>query len=65
LRTTVTIEKAILDELVKETGARTKAEAVKIAIFDFMRRRKIAKITAMRGKMSFGGAAASAKSSTE
>ncbi|OGP70668.1 MAG: hypothetical protein A2W09_03800 [Deltaproteobacteria bacterium RBG_16_50_11] len=53
MRATVTIEKGILDELVKETKAKNKATAVKKAIHEYLRRRKIEKIKSMKGKLEF------------
>jgi hypothetical protein len=49
----VTIEKDVLDELVKETKARSKASAVKIAIRGYLKRKKIEKIRSMKGKLDF------------
>lgn len=53
MRATVTIEKDKLDELLKETKSKSKASAVKIAINDYLRRKKIDKIKSMKGKMEF------------
>lgn len=53
MRSTVTIEKDILDELLKETKAKSKASAVKKAIHEYIRRRKIEKIKSMKGKLEF------------
>ena len=53
MRANVTIEKDILDELVKETKARSKASAVKIAIRGYLKRKKIEKIMSMKGKLDF------------
>lgn len=53
MRATVTIEKDILDELVKETKAKSKASAVKKAIDEFLRKKKIKRIKAMKGKLDF------------
>lgn len=53
MRATVTIDKEILDKLKKYTGAKSKASAVKIAIEDYMRRKKIEKIKSMKGKLEF------------
>jgi hypothetical protein len=53
MRSTITIEKSILDRLLKETKARTKAAAVKIAINEYLKRRKIEEIMAMKGKLEF------------
>lgn len=57
MRATVTIEKEILDELLKETKAKSKASAVKKAIDEFLRRKKIERIKSMKGKLGFDLAA--------
>ena len=53
MRATVTIEKDILDELLKETKAKSKAAAVKKAIHEYLGRTKIEKIKSMKGKLDF------------
>jgi Arc/MetJ family transcription regulator len=53
MRATITIEKEILDELLKETKAKSKVSAVKIAIRGYLKRKKIEKIKAMKGKLDF------------
>ena len=53
MRATVTIEKDILDELLKETRAKSKTTAVKKAIHEYIRRKKIEKIKSMKGKLEF------------
>lgn len=53
MRATVIIEKDILDELLKETKAKSKASAVKKAIDEFLRKKKIERIKAMKGKLDF------------
>lgn len=53
MRATVTIEKDILDALIKETKTRSKASAVRVAVEDYLRRKKIEKIRAMKGKLKF------------
>ena len=53
MRATVTIEKEVLDELVKATGARSKSAAVKEIIDEYLRRRRVEKIRALRGKLEF------------
>lgn len=53
MRATVTIEKDKLDELVKETKSKSKASAVKIAINESLRKKKIERIKSMKGKMEF------------
>ncbi len=53
MRATVTIEKDKLDELLKETKSRSKTSAVKIAINEYLRRKKIDRIKSMKGRMEF------------
>lgn len=53
MRATVTIEKDALDALVKETKSGSKASAVRIAIDDYLRRKKIEKIRSMKGRLNF------------
>ena len=53
MRSTITIEKEIMDELVHETGLKSKASAVQVAIAEYLRQRKIEKIKAMKGKLKF------------
>jgi Arc/MetJ family transcription regulator len=53
MRTTVTIDKNILDDLLRETRSKSKATAVKKVISEYLRRRKIEKIKSMKGKLEF------------
>ena len=53
MRATVTIEKDVLDELQRETRSKSKATAVKLAIREYLRRKKIEKIKSMKGKLEF------------
>jgi len=53
MRATVTIEKDILDALLRETNAKSKTTAVKKAINEYLRRKKIEKIISMKGKLEF------------
>lgn len=53
MRATVTIEKDVLDELQRETRSKSKATAVKLAIREYLRRRKMEKIKSMKGKLEF------------
>ncbi len=53
MRSTVTLEKAMLDELLAETHAKSKTTAVKEAISDYLRRRRMEKIKSMKGKLEF------------
>lgn len=53
MRATVTIEKEMLDELIKETRAKSKATAVRQAVQEYLKRKKIERIKSMRGKLEF------------
>lgn len=53
MRTTVTLDYEVLNELLKKTKARSKTSAVKEAITDYLRRQKIKDIKAMRGRLEF------------
>jgi len=53
MRATVTIEKEILDDLVKETRAKSKATAVRLAVKEYLKRKKIERIKSMKGKLEF------------
>jgi metal-responsive CopG/Arc/MetJ family transcriptional regulator len=53
MRVTVAIEKNVLDELVRATGARSKSAAVKEIIDEYLRKRKVQKIMSMKGKLFF------------
>ena len=53
MRTTVTIDYDVLEELMKETKARSKASAVREAVRDYLRRQKLKKIKSMKGQLEF------------
>jgi hypothetical protein len=53
MRSTVTLEKEILDRLVRESGQKSKASAVKVAISEYLRMKKIDRIKGMKGKLRF------------
>jgi Arc/MetJ family transcription regulator len=57
MRTTVTIEHDILEELLKQTKAKSKAAAVKEAVRDYLRREKLKKIKSWKGKLEFDSTA--------
>lgn len=52
-RTTITLPGPLVDELMAEVKARSKTEAVIIAVRDEIRARKREKIKSMAGKMEF------------
>ena len=51
MRTTVTIERKLLDELLKTTHASTQSQALRIAAEQFLRHQKIAALDRFRGKV--------------
>jgi uncharacterized Zn finger protein (UPF0148 family) len=53
MRATVTIEKEILDELLKEMNAKSKTSAVRQVIDEFLRRKRIERIKTMKGRLGF------------
>jgi len=53
MRTTVTLGKEMIDELLDETRAKNKASAVREAVSDYLRRKKIARIRSLKGKLEF------------
>lgn len=53
MRATVTIEKNKLDTLMKATKSSSKASAVRIAIDEYLRQKKIEKIKSMKGRLEF------------
>jgi len=56
MRTTVTIEKDAIDELMDETKARSKAMAVREAVAEYIRRRKVDRIKSLKGTLEFDDA---------
>jgi hypothetical protein len=61
MRTTVTIEKGMINELLDETKAKSKASAVREAVGDYLRRKKISRIKSLKGKLEFDKEAASSR----
>lgn len=53
MRTTINIDDQTLDFVMKETGAATKTEAIRQALEDYVRRRKIEKLISLGGKVKF------------
>ncbi|MEW6380201.1 MAG: type II toxin-antitoxin system VapB family antitoxin [bacterium] len=51
MRTTLVIKEDLLNEAKKLSGARTKKEAVEIALEEFIRRRKARKLLELEGKV--------------
>lgn len=53
MRTTVTIDKKILDELVEESGQKSKASAVREAVALYLKQKKVDRIKQKKGKVRF------------
>ena len=53
MRTTLNIDDETMAFVIKETGATTKSEAVRKALADYVRRRQIEKLIALKGKVRF------------
>lgn len=53
MRTTVTIDYDVLEELMRETKARSKASAVKEAVREYLKRQKLKKIKSLKGQLEF------------
>ncbi|MGH9396433.1 MAG: type II toxin-antitoxin system VapB family antitoxin [Terriglobia bacterium] len=53
MRTTLNIDDETLAFVMKETGAATKTDAIRKALEDYVRRRKIEKLIALGGKVKF------------
>ena len=51
MRTTLAINEKLLNEAKELSGARTKKEAVEIALDEFVRRRKARKLLDLKGKV--------------
>ena len=51
MRTTMRLEGALIKELMAVTGAKTKTEAIHLAISEFLRRKKIEGLLALEGKV--------------
>jgi hypothetical protein len=61
MRTTVTLEKEAVDELLKKTKAKTKASAVREAVSEYLRRCKIEEIKSLKGNLHFDSGTAEAR----
>ncbi len=53
MRTTLSLDDGLIKELLKVTGAKTKTEAIHLAISEFLRRKKIEGLLALEGKIQF------------
>ncbi|MBI5892784.1 MAG: DUF2191 domain-containing protein [Deltaproteobacteria bacterium] len=53
MRTTVTLNQDKIKDLLKETKAKSKAKAVIVAIDEFLKRKKMEQLKALKGKLKF------------
>jgi len=51
MRTTLTIDARLVDEVIEVSSAKTKTRAVTIALEEYVRRSKISRLRAMLGKI--------------
>lgn len=51
MRTTLNLDEELIKELMKVTGAKTKVEAIHLAISEFIRRKKLEGLKALSGKI--------------
>ena len=49
MRTTIEIPRGLMDELMSLSGARKKKEAVRVALEEFVRRKKVERLLALPG----------------
>lgn len=52
MRTTLDLDERLMSQLLKVTKARTKTEAIHMAATEFIRRRTVERIKALRGKVA-------------
>ena len=53
IRTTITLDKKILDALLEATKAKSNASAVREAIGEYLKKDKTERIKSMKGKLEF------------
>jgi hypothetical protein len=51
MRTTMSLDDRLIKELMKVTGAKTKTEAIHLAVAEFIRRKKLEGLKALSGKI--------------
>ncbi len=51
MRTTLNIDDVIFDDLMTVTGAKTKTDAVRTALHEYLRMKRKARLLAMRGRL--------------
>jgi Arc/MetJ family transcription regulator len=53
MKATITIDKTILDRLLRESGLKNKTTAMREAVAVYLMQRKRAKVKSMKGKLKF------------
>lgn len=53
MRTTVTLDREALQQLLKASHAKTKSQAVWLAMQDYLRRQRAQELLALRGRLEF------------
>lgn len=51
MRATLSIPDHLIEDLVKETGAKTKTQAITQAIEDYLKKRRLEKLLSLQGKL--------------
>ena len=51
MRATLSIPDDLIEDLVKETGAKTKTQAITRAIEDYLKKRRLEKLLSLQGKL--------------
>jgi hypothetical protein len=51
MRTTMSLDDALIKELMEVTGARTRTDAIHLAVSEFIRRKKLEGLKALSGKI--------------
>lgn len=64
MRTNIVIDDALMEEALKASGARTKREAVELALKAMIRLKRQAEIKAFRGKLHWEGDLDASRSSS-
>jgi len=55
MRTTITVDDAIIAEVVRLTAARKRSKAINMALSEWVGQKKLASLRALRGKLAFPG----------
>ena len=53
MRTSITVNNDIIEQLVKDTGIKSKSKAVEAVVSEYLKSRQIKKIMKMKGKIRF------------